>query len=72
MEEAGKKKAKVKEVEKNFGNKHEGIDLVFNKAGVSVSGFFDGIVGIKGGVITWSELDDIRAELGVKTEAMAQ
>lgn len=52
----------------NYGGYHSGIMLELTRTGVEVWGYYDTIVGIKGGFIPWEEFDHFRrcAELALK------
>ena len=40
---------------------NSGVDLTLDRHGISISGYFDGFVGIEGGSMTWEEFDALRA-----------
>ena len=43
-----------------FGTSHDGISLGVSEKGIEVWGWFDGIVGIEGGFLSWDEIQKLR------------
>jgi len=41
----------------------DAVSLTLTRAGIEVSGYYDSIVGISGFSISWSELDELRAQV---------
>lgn len=39
------------------------VELVFTRAGLEFSAYYDTMVGLPGGKLTWDEIDSIRSEL---------
>ena len=45
----------------SFGDR-SGVDVRAYGDGIRITGWYDGLVGIEGGFLTWAELDALRAK----------
>jgi hypothetical protein len=41
-----------------FGNSSEGIGITLSRKGIEVWGWFDSIVGIEGGFVSWNKIKE--------------
>jgi len=55
-----RKQITVSTSESNYGS---GVDITVSRSGISVSAFYDSIVGISGFSVTWEELADLRQQV---------
>lgn len=55
----------------DYGDR-DGVVLRFTRKGLTVSGWYDRMVHIEGGVLSWSEIDKIRADLNAVEASKTQ
>ena len=53
-------------------DRRSGIDLTLTRRGIEVGGFYDSMVGLQGGFISWEDVDKHRARLNERIPRLSQ